>query len=90
MAKNEIPLDVVCTAILKLANYLVDYNIVDHGWPEDDWIGISEDYDLNIWYNHDIGYYMATIYPVKSTQTVTTGMAWNLIGIDKSAWEYVE
>jgi hypothetical protein len=40
-------------------------------WPEDDWFGISEDWDLNI-YSEDPNDYGATLYRVHNGNTDTS------------------
>lgn len=38
---------------------------------EDDWFFISVDWDLNIWFDEEIGIHQATLYPVVNGHTQT-------------------
>lgn len=42
-------------------------------WPEDDWIAISQDWDLNLYEDEDDGR-GATLYPVVDMNTVTISL----------------
>jgi hypothetical protein len=48
-------------------------------WPEDDWIGLSDEFDLNLYTADNYGY--AAIYTVENGQTVTS--RWLEINLDE-------
>lgn len=38
--------------------------------PDDDyWYGLADNWDLNIWWDEELGIYMATLYPVIDGET---------------------
>jgi len=40
-------------------------------WPDDEWVAIAPDWDLNLWTDEESGVHGATLYPVKNGNTDT-------------------
>lgn len=77
MTKN-LPKYAFLSGLVALKNYIEDYSLNYDGWPIDDWVSISIDYDLNIWYDDSDDRCMATIYPVVNGDTITNAEYWTL------------
>ncbi len=59
---------IVCVA----RRWLVDYlRGLTEPWPEDDWITLSNDWDINLWTDEEDGSRHAVIYPVANGSTRT-------------------
>ncbi len=54
--------------IKKIASDWIEKNVNKDEWPEDDWVSLNDDYDLNIYIDDDEKK-RATVFPVIDGET---------------------